>query len=74
MRQTAMANAKVTRKHLKSKTGTRPNGDPPMIKSEMTENEIDPAADFIVGALLYSLLVSHRSECIIAMLPFSEES
>lgn len=74
MRQTAIAPVKATPKPLKSKTRKRPNGDPPMIKSELAENEIDPAADFIVGALLYSLLASHRSESIIAMLPSSEES
>lgn len=74
MRQTAIAPVKATPKPPKSRTRKRLNGDPLTTKNEMTEIENDPAADFIVGALLYSLLASHRSESIIAMLPSSEES
>ncbi len=73
MRQTAIAPAKAVRKTPKSETPDRQASEPLMTKSEMPGNENHSTADFIVGALLYSLFASHRSEAVSALLPDGEE-
>lgn len=74
MRQTVVRPAKAVRKIVKNESLDRSATSPLKTKRELSGNEKDPATDFIVGALLYSLLVSHRSETVRALLPDSEEN
>ena len=45
-----------------------------LTKSEMVEKETEASAEFLVGALLYSLFASHRSEMIHGLLPNDENN
>ena len=57
--------ARKSRSDLKSSAQTK--------SSAILRNENDWAADFIVGALLYSLLGSSRSESVSVLLPDGEQ-
>lgn len=64
MRQgTATAKVKSARDCAQMKARVKPakTRSRRLTKSELAENENDAAADFIVGALLYSLLASNCS-------------
>jgi hypothetical protein len=54
---------------MKTQAKSAKPGSKPLTKSELAENEHEAAADFVVGALLYSLFASNRSEMIHRLLP-----
>ena len=72
MRQgTTTANVKTARNSARMNALVKPakTRSRLLTKSELAENENAAAADFVVGALLYSLFASNPSELVSGLLP-----
>lgn len=72
-----MNSTNVTARSQNRNQARTANGDSKLKKrrrSAATDGKTEFAADFVIGALLYSLLGSNRSESIISVLPEDEQS